>query len=224
MSKSSEAVKRWRKKIKSTMIESMGGCCQVCGYNKCNEALELHHLDPSQKDFNFGCVTANPKSAEKIKEELKKCVLICANCHREVHNNVTEIPKDYKILDEKLFIKLNTRMKKDSKCPVCGKSKPTRNKTCSCKCSATLSYSIDWDKFDLVKLLKENDDNRSVVADIVGCSDGAIIKRMKKLGIYTPKQITKTNKCIDCSTIISKKSKRCVSCYREWKRKYTHPN
>ena len=49
-----EAVKRrskdisnWRKRTKQKIIDAMGGCCQICGYNKCNAALELHHIDPS---------------------------------------------------------------------------------------------------------------------------------------------------------------------------------
>ena len=68
---------------KQKMIDFKGGACQRCGYNKCNKALEFHHLDPSQKDMKIS--DSYNLSWEKIKLELNKCILICANCHRELH-------------------------------------------------------------------------------------------------------------------------------------------
>ena len=50
MSYSSEKVKQWRKNTKNRMVAAMGGCCQVCGYNKSTNALEFHHIDPKEKD------------------------------------------------------------------------------------------------------------------------------------------------------------------------------
>ena len=47
----SKSVINWRKRTKIALVEYKGGKCCVCGYNKCIEALEFHHLDPSQKDF-----------------------------------------------------------------------------------------------------------------------------------------------------------------------------
>jgi 5-methylcytosine-specific restriction endonuclease McrA len=81
----SEKVKRWRKNTKRRIIAAMGGSCRHCGYDKCDEALECHHIDPTEKEFGFGAMRANPKSWERIVVELRKCVLLCANCHREVH-------------------------------------------------------------------------------------------------------------------------------------------
>ena len=50
---------------------------------KCNSALEFHHVDPKQKDFH---ISKNMnKSWYKIKNEIEKCILVCANCHRELH-------------------------------------------------------------------------------------------------------------------------------------------
>ena len=68
--------------------EQRGGKCQRCGYNKCLKALEFHHLDPSQKDFTIS--NDHFKLAEAV-EESKKCILICANCHRELHDNLWTI-------------------------------------------------------------------------------------------------------------------------------------
>ena len=60
MSNKSEAVKIWRKNTKQKMIKAMGNHCQICNYNKCPEALELHHIDPSEKEFRIWCNYCRP--------------------------------------------------------------------------------------------------------------------------------------------------------------------
>ena len=61
-----------------------GGKCNRCGYNRCIEALEFHHENPSQKDFNISS-KGYTRSWERVQKELDKCVMLCANCHRELH-------------------------------------------------------------------------------------------------------------------------------------------
>lgn len=68
--------------------EAKGGKCIRCGYNKCLKALEFHHLDPSQKDFTIS--NDHFKLIEAV-EESKKCILICSNCHKELHDNIWNI-------------------------------------------------------------------------------------------------------------------------------------
>lgn len=75
-----------RKKLKESCINYKGGKCIKCGYNKCIAALEFHHLDPTQKDFEItNSVTSWNKHKNKLILELDKCILVCANCHREIH-------------------------------------------------------------------------------------------------------------------------------------------
>jgi hypothetical protein len=74
--------KRYR--IKMEMVKYKGGKCEKCGYNKSLRALQFHHVDPTQKDFNIGGVTT---MNESVKNELDKCILVCANCHSEIHDN-----------------------------------------------------------------------------------------------------------------------------------------
>lgn len=100
MSKSSEAVKRWRKNTKERMVKSMGGCCQVCGYNKTTNALEFHHINPEEKEMGFGDTRANNVKWSLLVEELKKCILLCSNCHKEVHEGVTQLPEVFAKFDE----------------------------------------------------------------------------------------------------------------------------
>lgn len=75
-------VKNWRKRTKELLVEYKGGCCEVCGYNKCIEALEFHHIDETTKSF---AVSGSTKSLESQKREADKCYMLCANCHRELH-------------------------------------------------------------------------------------------------------------------------------------------
>lgn len=77
------AVTKRRHKIKQMAIEYKGSKCQICGYSKHPGALELHHIDPKQKSFGIG-QKGYTRAWEKVKSELDKCVLLCANCHREV--------------------------------------------------------------------------------------------------------------------------------------------
>lgn len=65
-----------------------GGKCERCGYNTCLKALEFHHLDPTKKDFTIS--NDKFKLAEAV-EETKKCIILCANCHRELHDNIWSI-------------------------------------------------------------------------------------------------------------------------------------
>lgn len=75
-------IKKYRHKIKLESVKYKGGSCKICNYSICINALEFHHLDPNEKDFSF---SQGIKSWERVKIELDKCVLLCANCHREVH-------------------------------------------------------------------------------------------------------------------------------------------
>jgi len=80
-----KAVQKRRKKIRQLAISYKGGRCQICGYDRCIEALEFHHLDSNVKDFGISD-RGYTRSWEKIKKELDKCLFLCANCHREIHH------------------------------------------------------------------------------------------------------------------------------------------
>ena len=181
MSYRSEAVKKWRQNTKNRFIQAMGGCCQICGYNRCNDALDLHHLNPKQKEFSFGKIIANPTSWSKIIIELRKCVLLCSNCHREVHDNITDIPISAKKFDENYSVYIEVKVKQFDPCPVCGKPKLTSHKVCSKICRAISKRKIDWDSIDLISLYKEKSVAR--ISEEIGVSCTVIVKKLRKLGI-----------------------------------------
>ena len=89
----------YRNKIKIRAVEYKGGKCEVegCGYNKCIDALEFHHINPEEKEFG---VSQYPYGWERLKKELDKCILVCSNHHKEIHyemrNNkkINDIQKD----------------------------------------------------------------------------------------------------------------------------------
>ena len=85
-----QAVDKRRKKMRSMAIGYKGGKCQLCGYDKCAQALEFHHLDRNKKDFGVSA-DGITRAWSKIKSELDKCVMLCANCHREVHADKTQL-------------------------------------------------------------------------------------------------------------------------------------
>jgi hypothetical protein len=80
----SESVVSWRQKRKEKAVAYLGNKCSICGYDKCIATLEFHHKDPLLKEFQ---ISAKITSYERLIQELDKCILVCANCHREIHNN-----------------------------------------------------------------------------------------------------------------------------------------
>lgn len=80
-----ETIKRFRN-YKRQAVEYKGGKCVKCGYNKCLGSMDFHHLDSKQKDLNWERM--RKWSFEKIKKELDKCILVCRNCHGEIHYEV----------------------------------------------------------------------------------------------------------------------------------------
>lgn len=85
------AVAKRRRKLKLMAMEYKGGKCQICGYAKYPGALDLHHLNPKEKEFGLGD-KGYTRSWEKVRAELDKCVLVCSNCHREVEAGITQLP------------------------------------------------------------------------------------------------------------------------------------
>lgn len=82
-----------RLKKLSDCKNKVGSCCKVCGYDQCQQALELHHKNPKEKSFDISdAIYQKIKVTDReIKIELKKCVLLCANCHRELHYGLIEL-------------------------------------------------------------------------------------------------------------------------------------
>ena len=82
-------VRTHHRNVKQRAVEYKGGKCLLCGYSRSPWALVFHHVDPSQKDFS---ISSRSVSWDRVKNELDKCVLLCQNCHAEVHHGVSLLP------------------------------------------------------------------------------------------------------------------------------------
>lgn len=66
--------------------------CSICGYNKCAKALDFHHTDPSKKSYKPASLVQ--KTMTRFHIEISKCVLLCSNCHAEIHEDMEIITKN----------------------------------------------------------------------------------------------------------------------------------
>jgi transposase-like protein len=86
-----ERVADRRRRVKQILVQEAGGRCRLCGYDRYVGALHFHHLDPSQKEFNLARKGVTI-SIGRLREEARKCVLVCSNCHAELEGAVTTLP------------------------------------------------------------------------------------------------------------------------------------
>jgi len=209
MTKQSEKVKRWRKRTKERIIKAMGGQCACCGYKKCDAALVLHHINPEKKEFGLGAIRASSIAWPKIVIELRKCVMVCHNCHNEIHNNILKIPEDapkfnekyaiYKLMhnkpqkyyDEQKQIQQQTqrqiqKQKREEKqklnthpCKKCGKPAKRDRTYCSISCAAFDRSTKIIWPNTNVLIEMVEQSSYLAVGKKLGVSDNAIRKRIK---------------------------------------------
>ena len=119
MKTKSEIITQFRQKRKRDLISLYGGKCSLCGYNKSIKALEFHHIKPQDKKYALG--TGNCHKLQDDLTEAKKCLLVCANCHREIHdgfyNDVNLF--DYQKIDNQVEIE-KLSISKNLFCKDCG--------------------------------------------------------------------------------------------------------
>lgn len=84
------AVMRRRARVRAILIAEAGGRCAVCGYDAHPAALQFHHVDPSSKAFTVR--DGGTRSIARMREEIRKCVLLCANCHAQVEVGAADVP------------------------------------------------------------------------------------------------------------------------------------
>jgi len=182
MSYTSEKVKLWRKRTKERIVAAFGNVCGICGYDRCNDSLALHHINPEEKDFSLGAIRANARSWARIVVELRKCIMVCHNCHSEIHTGLVRIPKNITRFDESFTIYRKPKPKFSGTFCHCGQELTfEQKKYCSNACYGLKNRKIDWDAFDLSLLYNRHPVTH--IADMLGVSDQAVHKRLKKLGL-----------------------------------------
>lgn len=70
-------------------MTAAGGKCVGCGYSRSLRSLSFHHVDPKLKKFQIS--SRSNSTREKVEAEIKKCVLVCQNCHAEIHDGLKKV-------------------------------------------------------------------------------------------------------------------------------------
>jgi hypothetical protein len=182
----------WQKKArierKIKLVQAFGGKCPFCNYSKCYKAFDFHHVDPSKKDLSISTLGMLTKW-ETIITEIKKCILVCSNCHREIHAGLIsqeEIEVVYNDGIEEVKGRLNWEMashikpSKKNVCVDCEKKIDVRSKRCA-KCYSLMRRSIRPPKEKLLKEVVET--NYCAVGRKYGVSDNAIRKWLRQYGV-----------------------------------------
>jgi len=171
---------RWRTRAKVWLIDYAGGRCQVCGYDKWRGNLIFHHTDPHTKDSTVSDMLRRPRAMDTILIEVDKCVLVCRNCHGEIHAGLAESPSiDLAARAERKQILEDSKpIPKSHKfrfCPTCGERIRYDQKHCY-RHKAQAQERIEW-PVDLPDLVKAS--SKRAVAVKLGISDKAVAKRLK---------------------------------------------
>lgn len=80
-----------RRNKKNKLLEFWGSKCVICGYDTYAGALDFHHLNPDDKSFQLSVAEIGLVSYDRMIEESEKCILLCSNCHRELHGGLISI-------------------------------------------------------------------------------------------------------------------------------------
>lgn len=156
----------------------MGEQCQICGYNKCFRALELHHINSSEKERTISGNMLNV-AWDILSLELRKCILLCANCHREVHNDLQNFSTLVSSFNEEKNLLISNlikdiRAKKFVYCKNCGILISANSKHCT-ECYAILRRKVIRPlREELKQLIKER--TFVDIAKQYGVTDNAIRK------------------------------------------------
>jgi len=85
-----DRVQQWRRRKKEQLVQEAGGACSICGYDRYLGALQFHHLRPEEKEFALG-ERGCTRGIARLREEARKCVLLCSNCHAEVEAGIVSV-------------------------------------------------------------------------------------------------------------------------------------
>lgn len=178
MSNKSERVKECQKRKKHLAVERMGGKCCICGYNKCLSALEFHHLDKDDKKEEPSYIILRWKLDDCI-EELSKCILVCSNCHREIHDEKSGIDLKEIEVHKKPFME-----KICEKCKTPFKTKNYEARYCNSECSYMSNRKVDRPSKSQLKKLLDSKLPWVKIGKMFNVSDNAVRKWAKQYELF----------------------------------------
>lgn len=187
-SKNSEYVCNHVKKRKKDLVSLFGGRCCICGFDAFQEALEFHHVNPQNKSFGLTDSNAVTKALESQLEEARKCVLLCANCHRGVHAGYLELPlgAELSFNEERAQELIKEKQKKIYRCERCGAEITHKAKLCV-ECASLVSRKVDRPSRDELKNLIREKPFTHIAKDY-SVSDNAIRRWCDSYGLPSKKK------------------------------------
>ena len=214
MSRVSNNVSNFRRRRKENLIKVCGQKCNICGYAEFNSALEFHHINAEEKQYGVAA-SGNCHNLEKDLNEVKKCILVCANCHRAIHAG--KYSQDF-LREKQIFLEdqakklLKAKEQLNTKtqyfCSNCGKQITKYSKSglcvnCSNKARRKTVSSEDFNKNNNKNIkIEDNRPNREELKNLIrikpftqigsdyGVTDNAVRKWCDKFGLpRTKKQI-----------------------------------
>lgn len=178
----SKRVVQWQQRAKKRSVVYKGGRCVLCGYAKSMRSLNFHHLDPMKKDF---AISGGVMAWDKMKLELDKCVLLCANCHGEVHDGSLEVtsfgptPEEGMMLVHEAGLDTYSPQPRHQKCcPLCDAPIGWASNGCQSCMARKQKTKIIWpDPIILADMVHASSFRQ--VAKQLGVSDRVVAKHMR---------------------------------------------
>ena len=165
-------------KRKTHLSNLRGGSCEICGYNKNLAALEFHHIDRTTKESQLDSRTLSNSNMKWIMSEFEKCMVLCANCHREVHSpdlmmeNVSEKIEKFDLERSDKWITLAEPKKYN--CEDCGCEISKWGNKCK-ECAHKSRRKVDRPEKSVIFEMVANEGYRSVGRKF-GVSDNTVRK------------------------------------------------
>lgn len=182
---SSKATSDYRRRRKLNLLKICGNKCSICGYDKCVGALEFHHLNSQEKLYGISSGGVC-RDLETDIAEVQKCILVCANCHREIHNDLYSIDelKSFQYIDKGVIEQLreekrNLTTKTQYFCKNCNKEITKYSTSGLCEyCSKINQRKVERpSREELKQLIRTVPFTR--IAEQFGVTDNAIRKWCK---------------------------------------------
>lgn len=175
------------------MIKVKGDKCCICGFNAFQDALEFHHVNPSNKSYQLS--SGNCYNLLSDLQEVRKCALVCSNCHKGLHGGYLTLPDNWDFYDEEFAGELLKATNQFHFCERCGREISGQKGKIHCpECAKFLQRRVDRPTREELKTLIRSMPFTKI-AELFGVTDNAIRKWCDSYGL--PRKSTEIKRIKD---------------------------